>query len=107
MDVYQVKKYLHLNSGNGMVMVLKQVKQLNTIDAIHLYHDAFGKKMLRNAKGRWCAPKSRKKHHGDASVKLHDAVTRLKLDTCPAFDIGGENHDFYTGSLHRTACTEK
>ena len=51
--------------------------------------------MLRNAKGRWCAPKSRKKHHGDASVKLHDAVTRLKLDTCPAFDIGGENHDFY------------
>ena len=72
-------------------MVLKQVKQLNTFDAIHLYHDAFGKQMLRNAKGRWCAPKSRKKHHGDASVKLHDAVTRLKLDTCPAFDIGGEN----------------
>ena len=55
-------------------MVLKQVKQLNTFDAIHLYHDAFGKQMLRNVKGRWRASKKSTKHRGDAPTNLTHAL---------------------------------
>ena len=87
-----------MNSGNGMVMVLKQVKQLNNIVAIHLYHDAFGTKMLRNVKGRWRASKKSTKHRGDAPTNLTHALH---------LTLVGKTSFLYTGSLHRTACTEK